>query len=57
MLCFFTTLIQADNSQSKQPVVLAPGYGPLTFEAPEAGTYSQPVMAKQQMERLLTALE
>ncbi len=43
MLCFFTTLIQADNSQSKQPVVLAPGYGPLTFEAPEAGTYSQPV--------------
>jgi len=33
----------ANTEQKGAPILLAPGYGPLTFEAPKAGTYSLPI--------------
>ena len=43
IFCFFTTLALAEDSKNKPLIVLAPGYGPLTFEAPKAGTYHLPI--------------
>jgi len=32
-----------DSKISQAPILLAPGYGPLTFKAPRAGTYHLPI--------------
>jgi len=43
LLILACTFAVASDEQKEEPVLLAPGYGPLTFEAPEAGTYRQPI--------------
>jgi len=35
-----------DTNIPQTPILLAPGYGPLTFEAPKAGTYHLPIYGK-----------
>ncbi|PCI70011.1 MAG: photosynthetic protein synthase I [Piscirickettsiaceae bacterium] len=37
---------QGEQAAQQAPILLAPGYGPLTFEAPAAGTYKLPVYGK-----------
>ena len=47
LLILLLTLVSlfavASDEQTTPPILLAPGYGPLTFEAPEAGTYRLPI--------------
>lgn len=43
ILALFSLLANAKDNASTAPILLAPGYGPLTFEAPEAGTYHLPI--------------
>jgi len=34
---------KTDTNTPQAPILLAPGYGPLTFEAPKAGSYELPI--------------
>jgi cytochrome c peroxidase len=43
LCCLVCNLALAIDTKNEEPILLAPGYGPLTFEAPIAGSYQLPI--------------
>lgn len=55
IVCLMSNIALAKDEQ-KPPIVLAPGYGPLTFEAPIAGSYKLPIYGEASDGQVLNSL-
>jgi len=53
--CFANSKTSTDNTLA-EPILLAPGYGPLSFEAPPAGSYKLPVYGEASDGKVINSL-